>query len=94
MIVNSHPAHQNALTYVDDAAERTNRVWSVDGICATTSILHDRTRNHNNILRRMRQLFDGKVHHLPKAGILILEELRDPEEQGRRFVGWETFAGV
>lgn len=42
----------------------------------------------------MRQLLDSKVNHLPKAGILILEELRDPEEQGRRLVRWEAFAGV
>jgi hypothetical protein len=42
----------------------------------------------------MRQLLDGKVHHLPKAGIFILEELRDAEEQGRRFVGGESFTGV
>jgi hypothetical protein len=42
----------------------------------------------------MRQLLDGKMHHLPKAGIFILEELRDAEEQGRRFVGGEPFTGV
>lgn len=42
----------------------------------------------------MRQLLDGEVDHLPKAGIFILEELRDAEEQGRGFIGRESFAGV
>jgi hypothetical protein len=42
----------------------------------------------------MRQLLDGKVDHLSKAGIFILEELRDAEEQGGGFIGGESFTGV
>lgn len=80
--------------YVDNAAERTNCVWSVDGIRATTSIFHNSTRNHNNIFCRMRQLLDSKMNHLPKAGILILEEFRDAEEQGGGLVSREPFTGV
>lgn len=81
-------------TYVNDTTERTNCVWSVDGICATTRILHDCARDHNNILRRMRQLLDGEVDHLSKAGIFVLEELRDAEEQCGGFIGRESFASV
>lgn len=72
--------HQKARTYVYNAAERPNCVWPVDGIRATTSILHNCACDHNNILRRMRQLLNSKMNHLPKAGIFVLEELRDAEE--------------
>lgn len=35
-----------------------------------------------------------EVNRLPKAGILILEELRDAKEEGRRFVRGELLARV
>lgn len=42
----------------------------------------------------MSQLLDDKVDHLSQAGIFILEQLRDTEEEGRRFVRWELLARV
>lgn len=42
----------------------------------------------------MRQLLDGEMDHLPKAGIFILEELRDAKEQGGGFIGGESFTSV
>lgn len=42
----------------------------------------------------MGQLLDDKVDHLSQAGIFVLEELRDAEEEGGGFVGRELLAGV
>lgn len=42
----------------------------------------------------MSQLLDDKVDHLSQAGIFILEQLRDTEEEGRRFVRGELLARV
>jgi hypothetical protein len=37
-------------TYIDNAAEGANSIWSVDSIGAAAGILHNRAGNHNNIL--------------------------------------------
>ena len=42
----------------------------------------------------MCQLLDDQVHHLAKAGIFVLEQLRDTEEEGRSFIGGEGLALV
>ena len=67
-------------THVHDTAQGTNSIWSVDGLCAATSVLHDGARDHNDILGGVGQLLDDKVDHLAKAGIFVLEEFRDAKE--------------
>lgn len=52
-------------SYIDNTAQRSNGVGSVNRIRSTTSILHNRACNHNNILRRVSQLLDDQVDHLP-----------------------------
>jgi hypothetical protein len=69
------------------------------GICAvhhitphSGSILHNTARHHNHILRRLCQLLDHQVHHLPEGGILILEQLGDAKKEGCGLVGGEFLA--
>lgn len=81
-------------THINDTTQRPNGIWPVDRICSSTSILHDCTCDHNNILCGMRQFLNDKVDHLPQAGIFILEQLRDTKEKGSGFVGREFLAGV
>lgn len=81
-------------THVDDAAQRANCVRAIDSLCTATCILHDRAGNHYYILGGARKLLDNKVDHLAKTGILVLEELRDAEEEGSRFVCRELLARV
>ncbi|KAI6775225.1 hypothetical protein HG530_001983 [Fusarium avenaceum] len=81
-------------TYIDNSAESTDSVGSVDGIGAASGILHNRAGNHNNILSRVGELLNDKVDHLSEAGILVLEELGDAEEEGGGFVGRELLPCV
>lgn len=81
-------------THVHDAAQSTNGVWSVDGLCAATSVLHDGAGDHDDILSGVGQLLDDKVDHLAKAGIFVLEEFRDAKEQSCGLVCRERLAGV
>lgn len=82
------------VTYVDDATQSTNGIGSEDCVCATSSILHDRTSDHDDILSRVGQLLDDKVDHLAETGILVLEQLRDTEEEGCSFVRGELLSRV
>ena len=81
-------------TYIDNAAESTNSIGSVDSIGTATSVLHNCAGNHNNILSRVGKLLDDKVDHLAEAGILVLEELRDTEKEGCSFVCRELLSCV
>jgi hypothetical protein len=81
-------------TYIDNAAERTYSIGSVNCIGATSSILHNRASNHNDILGRVGKLLDNKVNHLSETGILVLEELGDTKEEGCSFVGGKLLSGV
>lgn len=86
--------HGLCSPYVNDAAQSTDGIGPEDGISAASSILHNRACHHDNIFSGVGELLDDKVDHLTEAGIFILEELRDAEEEGRRFIGREVLAGV
>ncbi len=81
-------------SHINDTAQRANGVGPVDYLGAATGILHDRARNHDNILCRACQLLDDEVYHLAQARILVLEELRDAEEERGSFIGREFLAGI
>lgn len=80
--------------YINNAAESPDCVGSKDNIRTATSILHDRTCDHNSVLGGAGQLLDDEVYHLSQAGIFVLEQLRDTEEEGGGFVCGELFARV
>lgn len=80
--------------YIDNAAEGSNRIGSVDGLGAAAGILHNRGRHHNDVLSRAGELLDDKVDHLPQAGILVLEKLRNAEEKSSGFIRRELLPGV
>lgn len=80
--------------YINDAAESPDRVGPENGLGAAASILHDRASDHDDILSGVGQLLDDKVDHLSQASILVLEQLRDAEEERRSFIGRELVARV
>ena len=87
--------HHYGLSHINNPTQRPNSIRPVYHIPThTRSILHDTTRHHNHILRRLRQLLDNKVHHLAEGLIFVLEELGDAEEEGGGFVGGEFLAGL
>jgi hypothetical protein len=81
-------------TYVDDSAQSTDGIGSVDCVAATSGILHNGAGDHDNVLSRIGQLLDDQEDHLPQTGILILEELRDAEEESGGFLFGEYFSPV
>lgn len=80
-------------THVNYPAQCSYSIWSVYNIAANCRILHDTTGNHNDIVCGWGQLLEGKVHHLTKSRILILEELRDAKEQIGCFVPRKPLPG-
>lgn len=90
----SEPALKGKVTNVDDTAQGSNGIGSEDGIAAAARILHNGAGNHDDILSRVGQLLDDEVDHLSEAGILVLEELRDAEEKGGGFIGWELLPSI
>lgn len=84
----------NELPHINDPAQGSNSIRPVNHVCATASILHNGTCDHDNILGGVGQFLDNKVDHLSQAGIFVLEELRDAEEQGSGFVRRELLARV
>jgi hypothetical protein len=56
-------------TYVDDTAESTNSIWTVDNFKVGLHVFLDTTCNHNHILRGTRELFDSEIHHLSQGGL-------------------------
>lgn len=84
----------NDATYINNSTQSSDSVRSEDSVCATACVFHDRASDHDNVLCGVCQLLDDKVHHLPQAGIFVLEELRDTEEKGRSFIGREFLSRV
>lgn len=82
------------VPYINNAAEGANSIWSIDGVSATASILHNGTCDHDDILGGAGQLLNDQVDHLTEACIFVLEQLRDAKEKGRRLGAWELLAGV
>jgi len=74
-------------------AKCPDRIRPVQYVASNNRVLHDTAGDHDDILRGICQLFDDKVDHLPKGGILVLEELRDTEEKSGGLVGRELLAG-
>lgn len=85
---------QGGCAYIDNTAKRPDGIGSEDDVCAAASVLHDGTRDHDDVLGGAGQLLDDKVYHLSQGGIFVLEQLRDAEEEGGGFVGGELFARV
>lgn len=82
------------VSYINDAAQSSNGIGTEDSVTATASILHDRTRYHNDVLGGSGQLLDNKVDHLSKACIFVLKKFRNTEEKSCSLIGWEMFAGI
>lgn len=81
-------------TNVDDAAQGSDGVGPENSVVAASGVLHDGASDHDNILCRIGQLLNDEVDHLSEAGILVLEQLRDAEEQCCGFIRWELLPGV
>lgn len=64
---------RRADAYVDNAAKSPDGIGSENNICTATSVLHDCTCDHNDVLGRAGQLLDDKVYHLSQGGIFVLE---------------------
>lgn len=90
-----YPDHQREQrgTYIDNPTKRPNRIRPVQNITTNSRILHDNTRRHDRILRGIRQLLKNQIHHLSQRGVLILEQLRDTEEQRGSLVRGELLPG-
>lgn len=72
---------RNMSTYVDNTAQSSDGIGSVDCVAAASGVLHYGAGNHDNILGRIGQLLDDQEHHLSQTSIFVLEELRDAEEE-------------
>ena len=83
------PSH----AYIYYPAQRSYSICSVNHITSHRRVLHYTARDHDDVLSRVCQLFDDKVHHLPEGGIFVLKELRDAEEEGGCFIRREFLAG-
>jgi hypothetical protein len=77
---------------VNDAAQGADRIGAVYDIAADGGVLHDGRRDHDDIVGRAGQLLDDQVDHLAQRGILVLEQLRDAEEERRGFVASPALA--
>lgn len=73
-------------TYINDSAERADRIRSVEDVAAHGCILHDGARDHDDIVGGAGHLLEDEVNHLAEGGILVLEQLRDAEEEVGCFV--------
>lgn len=89
-----HSGAHSASPYIDNTAQCSNSIGSEDNICATTGVFHNRAGNHDGVISGAGQLLDDKVYHLPQAGIFVLEELRDTEEESGGFVCRELLARI
>lgn len=87
-------AAASGRTHVDDATQGTNGIGPEDRLGTTARVLHDRARHHYYVLGGASKLLDDEVHHLAEARILVLEELRDAEEEGGGFVPRELLPRV
>lgn len=81
-------------SYVNNSAEGTDGVGTVNSIATTTSILHDCAGDHDDVLGGLGELLDDKVHHLAQAGIFVLEELGDSKEESSGLILREHLASV
>lgn len=86
--------------YIDNSAERSDSICSVDVLFPTSppsgarNILHHTARHHNHILGGVCQLLDHQVNHLPQARIAVLEQLCDSEEELCRLSRREALSRV
>lgn len=82
------------FTHVDDTAQCSNGIRSINRIAAAASIFHNGARHHDNILRRVGQLLNHKVDHLSQAGIFVLEQLGNTKEKRRGLIGRELLPRI
>lgn len=79
--------------YINNAAEGTDSVRAVENITTHGGILHDNTRRHNHILGSPSKLLQDEIDHLAQRGILVLEQLRNAEEERGSLVRGELLPG-
>ena len=82
------------ISYINNATQGADGIGAVDGVGAAAGILHDGAGDHDDVLGGAGELLDDEVNHLAQAGILVLEELRDAEEERGRLSGGELLARV
>ena len=81
-------------SYINNATEGADRIRAEYYVGTTAGILHDRASDHDDVLGRAGELLDHQVDHLAETGVLVLEELRDAEEEGCGLVCRELLARV
>lgn len=85
---------RNISTYVDNSAQSTDGIGSVDCVATASGVLHYGAGNHDDILGRIGQLLDDQEHHLSQTSIFVLEELRDAEEERGGLLRGEGLSSV
>jgi hypothetical protein len=78
---------------VDYAAQGADGVRAVYDVAGDGGVLHDGGGDHDDIVGGASELLDDQVDHLAEGGILVLEELRDAEEERRGFLASPALAG-
>jgi hypothetical protein len=78
---------------INDAAKGADCIGAVYDVAADGGVLHDGGGDHDDIVGGASELLDDQVDHLAERGILVLEELRDAEEEGRGFLAAPVLAG-
>ena len=63
-------------TYIDDATQRPNRVGTIYDLRIWLHIFHDTACDHDDVLCRNRQLFDGQVNHLTQGALVKVMNVR------------------
>ncbi len=74
------------MSYVNNFTQRSDGIRFEDDLAIDAGIFDDALRNHNGIGCGRRQVLEDQVHHLAQRRVLVLEELRDAEEEVRRFL--------
>jgi len=78
---------------IDNAAQSTDGVGAVHDIAANGCVLHDGGCDHDHVVGGASELLDDQVDHLAQRSILVLEQLRDAEEEGGGFLASPALAG-
>jgi hypothetical protein len=85
--------NQEQRAYIDNAAESTDGVRAIENITTDGGVLHDNARRHYNIFGGAGQLLQDEIDHLAQGGVLVLEQLRDAEEERGRLICRELLPG-
>ena len=67
-------------------------IGTIEDIASNSSIFHNATSDHDDIVCGASQFFENQIHHLSQTGIFVLEKLRNAKEQIGCFIFGESFA--